>query len=589
MSSSLHRASEDHDAIHTDNGHATHHHDAPHPNENGTDSGKGLGPGTPKIEQTGPVNNPGKTPSPVTQANDAPNQTLARVAKRDDAPSMTSAAAGDTASKTPAPVTKATGVAGRTAATVVKMTDTTGNTQKTKETSAQRFVSLSKQGLAKAVGAAGGKTGAAKAAPDEPKETAELRVVYLPNPKLFPTPRVDIIAVHDIDETLQRAWIYRKKAKRRTHDSRPPLASGGINSHDGDGGFGTAGSPAPGRHGSRRQPQGTRKRTFDDSNNSIEKWLVSAGRPASAGAAVPQDQGISEEQLDDHGPSNPIFAPVEEHTHNLSLLGMLTPVPEDEISEQRPRVRRRPTLPNDRRRLPGHVANIIEDEKASSLGDRGGSRRHTADALSDRRSSQDQGTERRINWLSDPAMLPNEIQSARVMCYTYKSMKKVPSPWDYLNELAEDLEQRLKQMRPDQVKYEQVPIVFIGLGFGCLVIQRLLVLLNPTFNFGPTPPGADLTFTRVAGAIFLDGPAPLAAFPRSRSQETNQTWTRDWLTTKDDRAKIDLSSLWRHVWMATMGNVPVSWHYSPTAETTPDKVFAPYTHMPSNKLLVLTP
>jgi len=548
--------------------HATHDHDTPHPSEEGTgvQPGKGMGAEPLKIEQVEPVNNAGKTPAPVAKMNDGASKTSAPITKT----------APDTASTTPAPVIRRTDSASRTPAPAAKTTDTAGKTQKTKETSAQKFVSLSKQGLAKAVGAAGPKTSAAKPALDESKETTDLRVVHRPDPKEFPVPRVDIIAVHDIDETLQRAWTYRKKPKRRANDSRAPFASGGIHSHDGEGGFGTTGSPAPGRHGSRRQHPGTKKKAFDGSSNSIERWLAGAARPASAGEAVPPDQSISEAPPDDHGPSNPIFAPVEEHDHHLSLLGMLTPVPEEEIPEHRPRVRRRPTLLNDRRRPAGHVADITEEEKASSLGDRGGSRRYNADMLSDQRSSLDQAIERRgVNWLTDGEMLPNEIPGARVLCYTYKSMKKVPSPRDYLNELAGDLMKRLTKLRPpDDDEDGKVPIVFVGLGFGCLILQRILVY-DYEFGLGPTE---SLPTMKTAGVILLDAPAPTARYPRSRSQETNQTWTQDWLTTKDDRAKINLNELWCQFQLSTLGSITISWHYSPTAQTNADQVHAPYTH-----------
>ena len=548
--------------------HATHDHDTPHPSEEGTgvQPGKGMGAEPLKIEQVEPVNNAGKTPAPVAKMNDGASKTSAPITKT----------APNTTSTTPAPVIRRTDSASRTPAPAAKTTDTAGKTQKTKETSAQKFVSLSKQGLAKAVGAAGGKTSAAKPALDESKETTDLRVVHRPDPKEFPVPRVDIIAVHDIDETLQRAWTYRKKPKRRANDSRAPFASGGIHSHDGEGGFGTTGSPAPGRHGSRRQHPGTKKKAFDGSSNSIERWLAGAARPASAGEAVPPDQSISEAPPDDHGPSNPIFAPVEEHDHHLSLLGMLTPVPEEEIPEHRPRVRRRPTLLNDRRRPAGHVADITEEEKASSLGDRGGSRRYNADMLSDQRSSLDQAIERRgVNWLTDGEMLPNEIPGARVLCYTYKSMKKVPSPRDYLNELAGDLMKRLTKLRPpDDDEDGKVPIVFVGLGFGCLILQRILVY-DYEFGLGPTE---SLPTMKTAGVILLDAPAPTARYPRSRSQETNQTWTQDWLTTKDDRAKINLNELWCQFQLSTLGSITISWHYSPTAQTNADQVHAPYTH-----------
>jgi hypothetical protein len=404
---------------------------------------------------------------------------------------------------------------------------------------------------------------------------------------------VDFIAIHDIDETLQKAWLYRKRTKRRGNDSRAAYASGGINSHDGEGGVGTGGSPAPGRHRWRQPPPASKKKTAENSNHSIERWLAISAGPA-IDEEVPRGlEPVSEAPPDDHGPSNPIFAPVEEEHNDLSIFGMLAAVPEDDngpAGMQTPddlhfwqrRIRRRPTLPNERRRTDGRITTAITEEKeVPNEGEAGDGPRHNGDVLSDRQSSLDQGIERRVNWLSDPDMLPSEIPGARVMCYTYKSTEKVASAWKYLTELAEDLVKRIIQKRTsDRVDYGRVPIVLVGLGFGSLILQRAINLLAIPSRTEANP-NTDLNM--IAGLILLDAPSPgpnREQFPRSRSQETKKTWTQDWLgkahrTTATPSTKIDTLSMWdKFTPIASAYKIPIAWHYSPMVSTA-GKVFNP--------------
>ncbi|KAK0711736.1 hypothetical protein B0H67DRAFT_300187 [Lasiosphaeris hirsuta] len=454
------------------------------------------------------------------------------------------------------------------------------NTQGTSKSQKSRE-SLSRMGLrskATGEGKSFGKTDSAKFVLEEPQDVTESRIVLLHDPPA--APRVDIIAVHDVDESLQTAWVYRKKPRRRAGNLLGVYTSGGINSHDGEGGLGTAGSPAPGSRKQRRpaaSPTG-KKKMADDSHSSIERWLTVS---ATSEEQTPRDTP-GETPLDDHGPTSPIFAPAGEHEcGDSSILGMLASVPEDhdnitpsqtpdDIFWQR-RVRGRPTLSRHRRKsAAGRISTINEEEAVPSVGDASDGRRHNADVLSDRRSSQDHGVERRANWLSDLDMLPSEIQGTRSMCYTYRGIEKIPSAWQYLTERAEDLVKQIIQKRTsDHIDYGRVPIVLIGLGFGALIVQRAMNLMaipsrtdaNPTTDLG-----------MVAGVILLDAPSPSQdreQFPRSLSQEIKKTWTQDWLgktskTPTGPLAKIDTLSMWhRFSPIASAYNIPIVWHYSP--------------------------
>jgi len=423
--------------------------------------------------------------------------------------------------------------------------------------------------------AANKKTAATKPIPEKPKDITDLHVVFPLD--LSVVPRVDIIAVHDVDETLQKAWLYRKRAKRRPNDFRTAYASGGINSHDGEAGLGTTGSPAPGHRRPLRQPlvPSTKKKNVEDS---IERWLaVSAAR--SGDEEAPRETTTPEPPE----PVDPLFLPPSSSpaADGYGDSGVLATVHEDDdghfqISDDlfshgvAPGIRRRPTFPKEKKRKGGgRIPAIAEEHKVPSVGDVGEPRRHNADILSDHQSS-DQGQDRRVNWLSDLDMLPSEIQGARVMCYTYRGIDKIPSAWQYLTERADDLVKRLIQKRSSEsLDYTKVPIVLIGLGFGALIVQRAINLMA-TSRTEETP---STNLNMIASLIFLDAPAPNTdreQFPRSRSQEVKKAWTQDWLGKQRVASgalstKIDTYSLWNSLrpFTSVLYNIPILWHYAP--------------------------
>ncbi|KAK5658125.1 hypothetical protein OQA88_2681 [Cercophora sp. LCS_1] len=446
-------------------------------------------------------------------------------------------------------------------------------TQRAKDATS-KLVALSKRGLSKATGegkaSTAKKSAVAKPAPEEAiaKDVTDLRVVFPHDPHLVP--RVDIVAVHDVDETFQKAWVYRKRAKRRQNESRVIYASGGINSMD-EMSLGT--KP--------KQPASSGKKKVAD--DSIERWLAMSSRVGDEDVP-PEVANDATGQPAERAPSPPLFTPSPftpspfTPPDEYDTSSMLAPVPEDDdgdghfqISDdlfgQRPGgLRRRPTFPKERRKSAPRIAPIAE-ERAPSVGDITEPRRHI-DLISDRQSS-DQGLERRVNWLSDFDMLPSDIPGARVMCYTYKSTDKVPSAWQYLTERAEDLVRRIVQKRTSEtVDYAKVPIVLIGIGFGALILQRALYLMATS----RTDANPTTELKMIASVILLDAPSPSLdreMFPRSRSQETKKTWTQDWLHVGKARTagttKIDTMSMWnKFSSIASAHVIPVVWHFSPT-------------------------
>ncbi|KAK4443566.1 hypothetical protein QBC34DRAFT_416950 [Podospora aff. communis PSN243] len=496
---------------------------------------------------------------------------------------------------------------------VAKKVEATSKTQKAKDATS-KLVALSKRGVSKASGdpkttgapepakhdktlKAAKKVGGAKPVAEEPRDISELRIVFPLDSSSSSTPRVDVIAIHDVDESLQKAWVYRKRAKRRPNDFRAVYASGGINSHDGEIGLGTQGSPAPGHRRARPPPAPAahtvhvKKKPVDDS--AIERWLAVSGRPAedevTPGLALAP---ATVEAVPHAAISPPPIVPIEEFEFEES--GMLPTVLEDDdghfhhmsddlFSRGPPGIRRRPTFPKERKKSSGRISSVLDEHRVPSVGDLGETRRFNVDLLSDRQSS-DQGLERRVNWLSDFDMLPSEVPGARVMCYTYKGIEKVPSPWQYLTERAEDLIRRVIEKRSsDSVDFGRVPIVLIGLGFGSLIVQRAMNLMAIPGRTDARPP-TDLGM--IAGVILLDAPSPTPdrdLFPRSRSQETKKTWTQDWLgkartTSGTPSTKIDTSSMWNKFCpVASAYGIPVAWHYAPMVATPAKPAITPKT------------
>ncbi|KAL2268270.1 hypothetical protein VTJ83DRAFT_3116 [Remersonia thermophila] len=125
----------------------------------------------------------------------------------------------------------------------------------------------------------------------------------------------------------------------------------------------------------------------------------------------------------------------------------------------------------------------------------------------------------------------------------------------------------------DTVDFGRVPIVFIGHGFGALIVQRAMLSLdNETREDSRCTTG----FLKVASLILLDAPAASPnkeLFPRSTSQEAQKTWTRDWIgkqnTSRAQPQKIDVYAMWEKLSPLLLAYfVPVLWHHGSKAAAT---------------------
>ncbi|KAK0713751.1 hypothetical protein B0T26DRAFT_873806 [Lasiosphaeria miniovina] len=80
-----------------------------------------------------------------------------------------------------------------------------------------------------------------------------------------------------------------------------------------------------------------------------------------------------------------------------------------------------------------------------------------------------------VNWLRD--FIPRDIPQSRVLSFSYPRFDKKShiSLVSYVEKAATELLQRVKRSRQGEL-YENVPIIFIGYGFGGIVIQKAIQL-----------------------------------------------------------------------------------------------------------------
>ncbi|KAI2463165.1 hypothetical protein F4781DRAFT_440881 [Annulohypoxylon bovei var. microspora] len=114
------------------------------------------------------------------------------------------------------------------------------------------------------------------------------------------------------------------------------------------------------------------------------------------------------------------------------------------------------------------------------------------------------------DWPTYQAMLASQFDGVRIMAFTYKLPKNntklciESEQKDHLEEIALTLLNKLEENRAGD-HYTKVPIVFIGTGFGCLIIQKLVTIIDDQLR------STNLLFSitnMVSTIIFLGAPPP---------------------------------------------------------------------------------
>ncbi|KAK4677383.1 hypothetical protein QC764_405715 [Podospora pseudoanserina] len=112
------------------------------------------------------------------------------------------------------------------------------------------------------------------------------------------------------------------------------------------------------------------------------------------------------------------------------------------------------------------------------------------------------GRPRAVNWIRD--FIPNDITDSRVLSFSYSSptfVKKTGSWAEYVENASKTLLERIVGSR--QLFFQRgVPIVFIGSGFGGIVIQKAIALAAKQNDT------ASLSLDDIFQVIFLDTPFP---------------------------------------------------------------------------------
>ncbi|KAK2810565.1 hypothetical protein FQN50_002822 [Emmonsiellopsis sp. PD_5] len=132
---------------------------------------------------------------------------------------------------------------------------------------------------------------------------------------------------------------------------------------------------------------------------------------------------------------------------------------------------------------------------------------NTATIERDRRSSrpstkgEEEAQKKIVRWLEDKDMLPGSIPNARVLGYTYPNLSNT-IPWrDYREYAARRFLREL--MRRRESAHGKRPILYIGHGFGGLVLQKALTLA------AQSPQRAAKLLDPAAGIIFVNTPFPV--------------------------------------------------------------------------------
>ncbi|KAI6081318.1 hypothetical protein F4821DRAFT_31355 [Hypoxylon rubiginosum] len=307
-------------------------------------------------------------------------------------------------------------------------------------------------------------------------------------------PHVDVVAIHDIEETQQTAWIYyqgRGPAKSNTVKQPQDHDKASISSGQAGGKKDSASikdeapirPPKPGAYKS-DDTSGKNIRLLEyqkiESTSSGEHTTGELPRPMH-GKDISKQHQLTKEARPSTKQSH--LEPVKEQSETLP--GEAPSV----IVEQSEDIAKPPTTQGDRprdarvrrrassRTISGPSIQPIQT-KETNVSDAPDDLLQSEKEPRSGRPSTEHGPERGINWLRDAKMLPKSISNTRIMAFTYPKPQSVNSvePSKYLNKVAEQLISRLLQCR-EPYYYDKVPVVFVGHGFGCLILQRAIAMM----------------------------------------------------------------------------------------------------------------
>ncbi|KAI1132545.1 hypothetical protein F5Y10DRAFT_230813 [Nemania abortiva] len=184
------------------------------------------------------------------------------------------------------------------------------------------------------------------------------------------------------------------------------------------------------------------------------------------------------------------------------------------------------------------------------------------------------------NWLTDPTMLAGDLDQARILALSYPEPTQLPDypskKPDYnkcLKELLDDaataILMRLKEKRTGSLS--NTPLVLMGNGFGCLILQQLIALAIKDQEF----PGI---LDSVATVIFFDAPTA-SSNENARLDSTAPVFPSVVISNRATKAFVESNTIdsW-DLWMNfnnTIKEKEIStvWFYTPPLATNPTAGF----------------
>jgi hypothetical protein len=371
------------------------------------------------------------------------------------------------------------------------------------------------------------KSDAAKAAKPKTKVPEHPALVDLSDWPIPVLPSIDIIAVHDLGQTLETAWAYipeKAPPKRPAALSKQPYITANAPTLTANASLpGSAGDPTAFKAGLRALQDATKERVgreprglthiagwtagvapVETSARDLEaKALEQAVFSPAAPDLMRDDEvlvGDPSAELMDKGKGR---ADGDQRTTTRVVStardgergGQLGNQPRAEQPTAHETGENKPA-PDDEDRVSRH-----SNRPSSTKGSKAPSSRKGSKAPSEKDKVLKPG-----GWLTDKTMLASDLDRARVLAFTYKTLQSTP-PTDssikkpdydkHLKDVTDALLTKVKAERMDGSS--KVPLILMGTGFGCLIIQRLTALL------AESEAGSKI-LDMIAGIFFFDAP-----------------------------------------------------------------------------------
>ena len=207
----------------------------------------------------------------------------------------------------------------------------------------------------------------------------------------------------------------------------------------------------------------------------------------------------------------------------------------------------------------GRASKDIEESKASEKDQRSG------------RPSYEVDGRRTVHLFQEPTMIPGALPGARILSYTYPKLASATAH-EYVSKAAQKLLDRLISARSNE-PYNTAPVIFIGYGFGGIILQKLLILASSSLiheDSGEKKGALAQILDMTAGFVFLNTPFPIgkpedATNKVSFPSDLNARQTHIMRKLGEDGNKLDIKALWEKFdakRMVAGQKLPIIWFHT---------------------------